>query len=63
MKKDQKPQKKVKVIRIVQEGSAYGYQICDVDESALTIDKKSDPEVFFIFKEQIIEAIRDLLDI
>jgi hypothetical protein len=67
MKKDKvKPQettKKVKVIRLVQEGSAYGYQICEVDESALVVEKKSEPEVFYIFLTQLENAARDLFGI
>lgn len=53
--------KKVKVIKFIQEGSAYGWQVCEVDESALTVKKKSEPEVFYIFITQIEKVIREIL--
>ena len=67
MKKDkakpEKSEKTVKVIRLVQEGSAYGYQVCEVEESALKVEKKSEPEVFYIFLTQLENAARDLFGI
>lgn len=53
--------KKVKVIKIVQEGSAYGWQVCEVEESALKVEKKSEPEIFNIFITQIEKVIRDIV--
>jgi hypothetical protein len=63
MKKEQKSKKTVKVIKLVQDGSAYGYEICEVDESALTTEKKTNPEVFYIFVAQLEDAARDILGI
>jgi hypothetical protein len=61
-KAQQKESKKVKVIRVVEEaGAAYGYQIHEVEESALQLVEKSNPEVFYIFITQIENKVRELL--
>ena len=55
--------KKIKVIKLVQEGSAYGYEICEVEESNLSLIEKSEPEVFYVFITQIENKIRDLFGV
>lgn len=59
-KKETKEPKTVKVIKLVQEGSAYGYQICEVDDSALKLVEKTEPEVLYIFVRQLESKVRDL---
>lgn len=63
MKESKDKSKKVKVIKLVQEGNAYGYEICTVDESALKTESKSVPEVFYIFREQIVGAVSDFFGV
>ena len=62
-KAQQKESKKVKVIKLVQDSGAYGYEVCEVDESALKPVEKSNPEVFYIFITQIENKVRDLLGV
>lgn len=55
--------KKIKVIKLVQESGAYGYEVCEVDESALITIEKSEPEVFYIFITQIENKVRDFFGV
>lgn len=55
--------KTVKVIKLVQDGGAYGLQVCEVEEFALKVVEKTEPEVFYIFVHQLESKVRDLLGI
>ena len=58
------PEQLVKVLRLIREGSAYGYEVYEVPESVLgEAVEKSLPDIFAIFVNTFIKKSRDMFGI
>ena len=63
-KKPEQQSEKVKVIRVYPSpGGAFGFSICEVNESDLKVLESPEPDIFAIFISQLTKACRELLGI